>query len=108
MLTLRGRFHRPDPARQIQAIWARESGGGGGGRRGAGEMAAADCGICVPAGDAAGLAAALKTVASHPEEYREKGRRGRLYFERNFTRERFMERLDELLRQLTGGKAGTR
>lgn len=73
-----------------------------------GEMAAADCGICVPAGDAAGLAAALETVASHPEEYREKGRRGRLYFERNFTRERFMERLDELLRQLTGGKAGTR
>lgn len=39
------------------------------------EMTAADCGICVPAGDAQGLAAALEKMAACPELYREKGGR---------------------------------
>ena len=107
MLTLRGGdFIGQTLPAKFQAIWARESGGGGGGRRGAG-------------GDGGGGLRDLRTrrgrgrAGGRPEnrrlpseEYREKGRRGRLYFERNFTRERFMERLDELLRQLTGGKGG--
>ncbi len=71
------------------------------------EMTAADCGICVPAGDAQGLAAALEKMAACPELYREKGRKGRRYFEEHFTLRQFMERLDELIRQLTEADEGT-
>ena len=64
----------------------------------------ADCGVCVPAGDAAALAAAICEAAAQPALYREKGGNGRRYYEEHFTRQRFMERLDALLEQMTGGE----
>ncbi|MCI8554917.1 MAG: glycosyltransferase family 4 protein [Clostridiales bacterium] len=60
----------------------------------------ADCGLCVPAGDAQALAAAIRETAEHFDRCREKGQNGRRYYERHFTRGRFMERLNTLLRQL--------
>ena len=53
------------------------------------------------------VAAALEKMAACPELYREKGRKGRRYFEEHFTLRQFMERLDELIRQLTEADEGT-
>lgn len=53
------------------------------------------------------MAAALEKMAACPELYREKGRKGRRYFEEHFTLRQFMERLDELIRQLTEADEGT-
>ena len=69
----------------------------------------ADCGESVPAGDAQGLAAAMEAVIADPALYQEKGRNGRRYFERHFTREIFMESLNRLLEQAEyRGKSGGR
>ena len=57
----------------------------------------ADCGECVPAGDDDGLAAAMLQVIDHPAIYREKGRKGRRFFEENYTKALFMQRLLALL-----------
>ena len=57
----------------------------------------ADCGICVPAGDAQKLAQAMEAVIRDFPLYQEKGRRGRRYYEGHFTREIFLQRLDGLL-----------
>ena len=67
----------------------------------------AGCGESVPAGDAQGLAAAMERVCADQAVYREKGLRGRRYFETHFTREIFMQSLDGLLRQAQE-QAGTR
>ncbi len=57
----------------------------------------ADCGECVPAGDDAALAAAMLKVIDDPALYREKGRQGRRFFEENYTKALFMQRLLALL-----------
>lgn len=57
------------------------------------------CGECVSAGDDAGLAAAMQKVIDNPAFYREKGRQGRRFFEENYTKVLFMQRLLELLGQ---------
>ena len=59
----------------------------------------ADCGESVPAGDAAGLAAAMERVIADEPLYREKGLHGRRFFEEHFTREIFMQSLSRLLSQ---------
>lgn len=58
-----------------------------------------DCGESVPAGDAAGLAAAMERVIADEPLYREKGLHGRRFFEEHFTREIFMQSLSRLLSQ---------
>lgn len=65
----------------------------------AGMIRESGCGESVPAGDAAGLAAAMERVIAAPAGYREKGRNGRRFFEQHYTREIFMESLNRLLRR---------
>lgn len=60
----------------------------------------ADCGLCVPAGDAEQLAQAMREVLAQPALYRKKGQNGRQFYERNYTKTRFMQSLNGLLRQL--------
>ena len=62
------------------------------------EIAAADCGLCVPAGDAEALAQAMRTVLRERETFIEKGRNGRNYYEEHFTTERFDRQLIGLLK----------
>lgn len=57
----------------------------------------ADCGECVAAGDVSALAAAMKRVIDDPTLYREKGLNGRRFFEENYTKDLFMQRLLAML-----------
>ena len=57
----------------------------------------ADCGEGVPAGDNEALAAAMRRVIEHPAVYRQKGQNGRRFFEENYTKALFMQRLMALL-----------
>jgi glycosyltransferase involved in cell wall biosynthesis len=58
---------------------------------------AAGCGIFAQPGDAAALAAAIRTLASDRESARRMGAGGRSYLEQNFNRERIAGRLLEVL-----------
>jgi glycosyltransferase involved in cell wall biosynthesis len=57
----------------------------------------ANCGIFAPPGDAAALAAAIKTMADEPELSRRMGLSGRRYLEAHFSREEIAHRLLEIL-----------
>lgn len=57
----------------------------------------ANCGAAVPAGDAAALAKAMEDVISHFEYYREMGVNGRRFYEENYTKKVYMDRLTKLL-----------
>ena len=57
----------------------------------------ADCGEGVPAGDDEALAAAMRRVIEHPAVNRQKGQNGRRFFEENYTKALFMQRLMALL-----------
>ena len=57
----------------------------------------ADCGEGVPAGDNEARAAAMRRVIEHPAVYRQKGQNGRRFFEENYTKALFMQRLMALL-----------
>ena len=57
----------------------------------------ADCGEGVPAGDDEALAAAMRRVIEHPAVYRQKRQNGRRFFEENYTKALFMQRLMALL-----------
>ncbi|MGI6264791.1 MAG: glycosyltransferase family 4 protein [Acutalibacteraceae bacterium] len=57
----------------------------------------ADCGACVSAGDAKGLAAAMERLIDDPAPYRKKGENGRRFYEENYTEDLFMRRLTALL-----------
>ncbi len=59
----------------------------------------ADCGLCVPAGDVKGLAKAMQTVINDPLQYHEKGLNGRRFYEENYTKELFMQRLLTMLEE---------
>ncbi len=58
----------------------------------------ADCGLVVPAGDADRLAEAMTEMTEHFEDYKEKGRKGRRFYEKHFTLDRFMQDLEALLK----------
>lgn len=60
-------------------------------------IADARCGWCAPAGDAAGLARQVENFL-HCEDRAQLGRNARAYYERHFTRERFMDTLESELR----------
>ena len=60
------------------------------------------CGVCVPAGDAEGLAGAMKDFIVNPRKYAGCGEAGREYFRKNFRREIFMESLKAEIANATG------
>lgn len=60
-------------------------------------MIQADCGKGAPAGDSEGLARAMDDIADHFEQYKEKGRNGRQFYENHYTKEKFMDSLMGLL-----------
>jgi glycosyltransferase involved in cell wall biosynthesis len=57
----------------------------------------ANCGICVPSGDAAGLADTMRRLADNPESLVEYGRNARLYYQKTFRKQIFMEHLLKVL-----------
>ena len=54
----------------------------------------AKCGICVPAGDISGLANAMKSFITENDKYSNCGQNGRQYFIDNFSKKKFMEKLE--------------
>lgn len=60
-------------------------------------VAAADCGVCVEAEDAAALAQALRGLADHPEWLGQYGQNARSYSQEYFAKSAFLERLEEVL-----------
>ena len=69
----------------------------------------AGAGLCVPAQDAAALAAAIERLADMPAPVRDAmGRRGRAYYLEHFEPERLARRLLELFAPLAGGRGATR
>jgi len=64
---------------------------------GARVIAQSGCGLAVPPGDENALAAAILSLLDD-ENREDMGRKGREYYERNFTKEKFLDRLEEELR----------
>ncbi|NBK97809.1 MAG: glycosyltransferase WbuB [Erysipelotrichia bacterium] len=58
------------------------------------------CGLCVEASDSKALAIAMKEFISNPVKYEECGENGREYFRKYFTKDIFMEKLEEKLNSL--------
>lgn len=56
------------------------------------------CGVCVAAGDAAGLADALRALADAPEQLLRYGENARVYARKNFRRDVFIDTLAQVLR----------
>ena len=59
-----------------------------------------DAGLCVPFGDAAALAEAVRWLAAHPDRCREMGERARLAFEREFDKPIAVARWRRLLSEI--------
>ena len=66
---------------------------------------AAQCGLCVDAGDATALAAAMEEFILNPQRHEEWGMNGRRYYESHFTKAGFMARLAEELMNCANGIA---
>lgn len=60
----------------------------------------AGCGFCAPAEDGTGLADAIRQFLACPDRDR-LGRNAKAYYEANFTRRLFMEKLEQELREIT-------
>ena len=58
------------------------------------------CGVCVGAGDTAGLAAAIRSFVQEPERYAHCGENARRYFREHFSRRSFMARLEHELKEM--------
>ncbi|MEE0944414.1 MAG: glycosyltransferase family 4 protein [Clostridia bacterium] len=58
------------------------------------------CGACVASGDYNGLARLMADVIENPEKYDKCGENARQYFRGNFTKQVFVERLDNQLKEL--------
>ena len=56
----------------------------------------AGCGICVPAEDAAGFAAAIRKLASDPEDRLQRGANGRTYYQTHFDKNRLLDQLEDI------------
>lgn len=59
-----------------------------------------NCGLCVDASDAKGLAEMMKAFIQNPNAYKNCGENGRRYFKQNFTKAIFMDHLEKLLNNL--------
>lgn len=55
------------------------------------------CGICVSAGDSEGLANAMKDIIENPNKYQNCGKNGRQYFKEHFSKEKFMDSLENII-----------
>ena len=60
----------------------------------------AQCGACVPAEDAAGLAKIMLDYIDNPEKYAGCGENARRYFKQQFTMDVFMDRLEKEIKSL--------
>lgn len=58
------------------------------------------CGLCVNAGDSKALAEAMKDFIEYPVKYSSFGENGREYYEKHFTKEIYMEKLETELNRL--------
>lgn len=67
---------------------------------------AAECGYCVKPEDAAGLSEAVQNFLNCPNK-RQLGENARQYYHEHFTRDRFMDTLEQELRQYATGKEET-
>ena len=56
----------------------------------------AGCGICVPAEDAAGFAAAIRELASDPDDRLQRGANGRMYYQTHFDKNRLLDQLEDI------------
>ncbi|MBQ6356338.1 MAG: glycosyltransferase family 4 protein [Solobacterium sp.] len=56
----------------------------------------AGCGICVPAEDAAGFAAAIRELASDPDDRLQRGANGRTYYQAHFDKNRLLDQLEDI------------
>lgn len=61
------------------------------------------CGRAVAAGDDEGLASLMEDFIDHPGRYAGCGEAGRSYFRSHFTKERYMDGIEELLIETAGG-----
>ena len=61
-------------------------------------VAEADCGVCVPIGDADSLSIKIKDIIPNKTEFKEiKGKNARNYFEKNFTRKQLLDDFEKYL-----------
>ncbi len=60
-------------------------------------LAEAESGLCVPAGDAEALAAAIRQLHARPSLAQEMGQRGRAYVETHFSRQACIDQLETVL-----------
>jgi glycosyltransferase involved in cell wall biosynthesis len=61
----------------------------------------AEAGICIPPGDAHAMADAIRHMASHPEEARAMGARGRTCVEQNFDRAKLARQMEQVMFDVT-------
>ena len=61
----------------------------------------ADCGKCVPAGDAEGFSKIIKMMLESDDRFEQLGKNGRNYFINNFTVKKYINKLIEILEDLT-------
>lgn len=67
-------------------------------------IAESGCGASVAGTDSRGLASLMADFIDHREKYEECGERGRVYFRKNFMRERYMDEIESLLIETAKGK----
>ena len=60
------------------------------------------CGACVPAGDFLALAKLMDDFIKNPKEYAECGDNGKKYFELNFSKERFLDSIQRVFKEVCG------
>lgn len=64
------------------------------------EIQVADCGVCVTAKNAAGLAELIRWLVNHPQEFLRYGENARKYYQDMFTRNRFFSTLGQNLEEI--------
>ena len=64
----------------------------------------AECGVCVPSGDYKALAKAIEDFVLNKSAYNRLAENGRKYFEENFTLDKFMLSLEQLLKSFERSK----
>jgi glycosyltransferase involved in cell wall biosynthesis len=63
-------------------------------------ITAAECGKCVPAGDADGLRQIIEAFVAEPEAFRALGANGKQYFLENFTLTKYISTLEKIMGEM--------